>query len=99
MVENNVPKHLQELLGLAGVFTVEDLLEVDGDFLLSIEEDVRNSRYNDQVDLDSKKNRIRYFGTEMSNLEVFSFRPLERKKLMKLAELAKEELQKRTKAK
>lgn len=77
LLQNNIPKYLEELLSLAGVFIIADLVEIDEDFLKGIEEDVRQQRYNDQVDFSSKQNRVKYFGSDYSNLELFSLRSLD----------------------
>lgn len=89
---NGIPQYLQGLLGLMGVYSISDLTEINEEFLVSIETSVRQGAFDAQVDFKSKQNRIKYFGSDYAQLAEFSFRPLDRKKLLRLPELARAKL-------
>lgn len=84
-----IPKHLQEILKLAGVFCVVDILEVDEELIDDIEHQVREGGFKSQVNLESRQAKMKYFGVDSINLENFTLRPLDRKKLLKLPAAAK----------
>lgn len=87
--EHNVPKHLQEFLGLSGFYNVLDLTELTAKFVKEIEEMVRQRQFDNQVDFRLRENRMRYLGFDYTHLESFSFRLLDRMKLLRLSGLAK----------
>lgn len=88
----NIPKHIQRLLELAGVTCVADIVDINEEFLREVEQQVRTGSFQFQVDLTSKENRLKYFGVDYSQLDQFSFRLMERTKLLKLSEAARKKL-------
>lgn len=86
LAEHNIPSYLASLLSLAGVFNSADLGEVNDELLNLIEAKIRAGSFADQVDFKSKQNRLKYFGSDYSDLTSFSFRALDRMKLTRLAE-------------
>lgn len=94
-----IPKHLQETIKLAGIFCMADLLELDEELIDDIEHQVREGGFESQVNLGSRQAKMKYFGVDSINLESFTFRPLDRKKLLKLPTAAKLKLDDSTPAK
>lgn len=88
----HIPRYNQRLLELAGVVGVSDLIDIDEDFLQSIEQQVRIGAFQFQVDFTSKQNRMEYFGIDYAQLDQFSFRLMDRTKLLKVSEAAKKKL-------
>lgn len=85
----NVPDYISNLLDLAGISTVKDLLEIDKDVLVDIEAKVQQEGFKDQVDFESRQNRIKYFGINLASQKDFAFRLFDRKKLLKLPAAAR----------
>lgn len=93
---HKIPPHLQNLLGgLAGVTTLEDLLELNEEMLASLEKQLRDGDFNSQADFSSRQTREKYLGNGDACLETFTFRPFDRIKLLRLADLAGKEISKR----
>lgn len=90
--DQNSPRYNQLLLGLAGVKCLADLEEIDDAFLDDVQNQVRVDGFRSEVDFSlpgSRQNRLNYFGVDLINREQFSFRLLERKKLLKSPEALK----------
>lgn len=85
LTEQNLPSHLQHLLKLAGVSCIEDLEDVNEEFVEDFEKKIRGGDISGLVDFGSRSNRIKYFGLDIADLEQFRFRMLDKKKLLKLS--------------
>lgn len=90
--DHNIPAYLCELLSLMGVVSLRDLLEIDEDFVDDIETQVRAGNFASQVDFSSRQNRMKYFGIDLPSTDTFRLRPLDRKKLLNMSELARSAL-------
>lgn len=88
----SIPKYIQNHLGIAGMNSIEDLTELTDEFIQEIEEMVRDGKFSNEIDLTSRQNRIKYLGSDYSNLEAFSFRPFDRIKLRRVSDQAKAKL-------
>lgn len=86
--DHGLSPHIYNLLGLAGAAFVKDFVEVDDDLLMEIEEQVRSPNFHGG-DM-SKGERKKYFGCELKAASLFSFTVLDRRKLKKVAESARE---------
>lgn len=89
----NIPKHIGNLLELCGVSCIADIAELCEDDLNDFEQLVRQDLLKNQVDLTTPKSRIKYFGIDLLDIAEFSFRPFDRKKLLKLPLAAKSKLE------
>lgn len=88
----NIPKYMQCLLKLAGVNSIADLVEVDEDFVKEIEKQVREGGFSSQADFSSRPDQLKYLGGEYKNTESYTFRLMDRKKLLAVSESAKQKL-------
>lgn len=79
------------LVDLYGVRTLNDLSELDSSDIDDIVKHVREGLFG-QVDFSSKSTRIRYLGADYPNVGSFDFKPMDRKKLLKVNILALEEI-------
>lgn len=93
-----IPDHVSHLLELAGASYLEDLLCINEDFLEAIEQQIRQDGFKAQVDFSSKQNRLKYFGIDMFDVSSFSFRLMDRAKLLRLPTAVQSELDGRKKA-
>lgn len=85
---NSTPEHIKNILKLAGVTGLADFEEINEEFVSEIEEQVRKSGFKSIVDLTSRQKQILYLGIEVVDIGQFSFRLLDRKKLLALSGLA-----------
>lgn len=86
--DHGLQPNIYYLLDVAGASFVKDFVEVDDALLKEIEEQVRNPNFNGG-DM-SKSERKKYFGCELKEASLFSFAVLDRRKLKKVAEDARE---------
>lgn len=93
LMELNITNHVSLLLELYGVAFLEDLRSFDDNDIESIERNVRQGEFSNQVDFDSKQNRIKYLGFDLANWKDFTFRPIDKKKLSKLGDAASKKLE------
>lgn len=73
----------------AGIDNITDLEEFTEEFLDDIENRVRTDGFKAFVDFDSKAVREAYFGMNLGSYKEFTFRPLDRTKLLRLGNAAK----------
>lgn len=76
-----IPSYAILLLELYGIVHIEDLKQIGEDEIKSIEESVRDGSFGALVDMESKSVRVKYLGIDLQNLQRFSFRMLDLKKL------------------
>lgn len=81
------------LVDLYGMRTLYDLAELDSDVIDDIVKHVREGLFK-QVDFESRATRIRYLGADFQTPEAFNFKPMDRKKLLKVNAAALEEITK-----
>lgn len=84
-----LPEHVCLLLHLYGVVTMKDLLDFGEADIQEIEDLIKEGTIGGQIDLASKANRKKYLDGELCEFSTFSFRRMDRKKLLKLADSAK----------
>ena len=91
-------KEMSNILDLHGISTLKDLTEIDETVLNDIEMSFREPSFIHQHDLTSKKQQINFFGTQIPNaltyFSNFKFKSFDRKKLLRLPQLATDELKK-----
>lgn len=92
LVAQHIPPHVQNLLELVGVFYLADLMDIDEAFIKNVEEQIRAGSVLNQINFESKANRIKYFGIDHNDVGSFEFRILDRMKLLRLAAAAEEKL-------
>lgn len=92
----NIPKYMQNLLKLAGVISISDLVEVDESFINEIEKQVRDGEFSNQADFSLRQNQLKYFGGEYTNTEHYKFRLMDRKKLLTVSESAKQKISRKS---
>lgn len=93
LLELNITNHVSLLLELYGVAFLDDLTSFDDSDIENIERNVRQGEFSNQVDFDSKQNRIKYLGFDLANWKDFTFRPIDKKKLSKIGAAASKKLE------
>lgn len=61
---HNIPEHLKNLLELCGVCSIADLVDLTEDDLADFEKTIREGGFKDQIDMESRKVRMKYFGID-----------------------------------
>lgn len=92
LTENFIPPHVQCLLELVGVNFLVDVVEVNEPFINNVEKQIKDGKLQNLVDFSSKANRMKYFGLDVPDVKSFEIRMLDRMKLLKISEAAKEKL-------
>lgn len=87
-----LPEYALLLLETYGMRTLEDLTELTIEVIQEIVECVRASAFGD-IDFTSKSVKAQYLGGNYSDVKTFDFKPMDRKKLNRVGELAEKELQ------
>lgn len=87
--ENLIPSHVSLLLEFYGVAFMQDLNEFGKDDVKAIEDFVRSGLISSETNLNQESDRLKFLGSEQADFKRFSFRPLERSKLLKLSNAAK----------
>lgn len=86
--ENLIPRHVALLLELHGVTFIQDLYEFGEEDVKAIEESVRGGSIG-SVDFNVNSNCAKFLGSENVDYKIYSFRHLDRKKLLLLSSAAK----------
>lgn len=92
LTAQHIPPHVQNLLELVGVFYLADLMEIDVAFIKNVEEQIQSGSVLNQVNFESKANRMKYFGIDHNDVSSFNFRILDRMKLLRLAAAAEDKM-------
>lgn len=88
-----LPNYALLLLNLYGVRTIGDLTEVDENTVDEIIGSVRNSTlFCGGLEMDSKSVREQYLGANYTDITKFDFKPMDKKKLLKMSKLAHDQL-------
>ncbi len=92
LTKHFIPQHVQCLLELVGVNFLVDLSVINESFITSVQEQIKAGKLSNLVDFSSKANKIKYFGLDVSDVNSFEFRMLDKIKLLKISEAVEEEL-------
>jgi hypothetical protein len=90
--ELTVPNHLQLLLSIYGVTYVEDLIEFGGEEIDGLEAAIQEGRFDSFADFTSSQNRIKYFGSDISETKQFTLAKQDRDTLMAISGAVSERL-------
>lgn len=85
----DLPGHVISLLHLYGIASIKDLVDFGETEIQEIQALIRGGTFGGQTDFTQKSNRKKFLDGELCDYSSFSFRPVDRKKLLKLAEIAK----------
>lgn len=87
LVANELPDYVLLLLGLYGVRTLKDLKEFSSEDVDEIIQLVRSRSFGG-IELSSRLVKMKYLGGEYPDLTLFTFKPMDKKKLNRISESA-----------
>ena len=90
---NLLPDFVCSLLELYGISFIEDLVGFGQEDITEIERNVREGNFGGHVDFESKSNRIKYLGFDVTDLKSFLFRPIDKKKLLSIGLIASQTIE------